>query len=474
MDVSAAAHITDRGPDSSRLRNIAALSIGTAAIVLDSGMAVVTLPTIASQLGMPDSRVVLIVTCYQLVLISTILSFAALADKIGYQRLYRYGQGIIVVAACCVYFVDNLQSLIVVRLLQALGAAAALSVTAAMVRTLYPPQQLGRGLAFNSILISAAAALAPTIGGYVLHYLPWQTCFLVAAPLILLSLLIGRRDNEKEAISANFDGQAALLCVSFIALTIGGIEFGFHAGSWSAGLGLILGGVGTGWLLFRRERGKERPVLPFDLLTNSYFRRAFLAAVSSYLASMIVIIYMPFWLSRVHGSDTIAIGQLMAIWPLTMLVISPFAGILSDRIRPGLLGALGMAILVAAMAMLALLPNGAGFFDIGWRFLLGGVGFGLFLAPNSRLIVSVASPSRTASAGSMVSTARLFGQALGATAVAAILSMVGTNSAWPFLMAAGFAALAFLLSALQLLPSGKANELHTEAGEIGHVKPSRQ
>jgi MFS transporter, DHA2 family, multidrug resistance protein len=472
MDVNVAKHITDQGPESSRLRNIIALSIGTAAIVLDSGMAAVTLPTIASQLGVPDSKVVLIVSCYQIVLISTILSFAALADRIGHQQLYLYGQGLILVAACCVYFVDNLPSLIVVRLLQALGAAAALSVTAAMVRSLYPPEQLGRGLAFNSILISAAAALAPTIGGYVLHYLPWQACFLVAAPMILLSMLIGRGESKSGKLGENFDGKAAVLCTAFIALIIGGIELGFHAQSWLTAMGLVTLGVGTAWLLFRHEVHKERPILPLDLLGNSYFRTAFFAAVSGYLSAMVVIIYMPFWLSRVQGNDTIAIGKLMAVWPVTMLIISPLAGILSDRVRPGIMGSLGMAILVAAMTLLALLPEGAEIFDIGWRFLLGGLGFGLFLSPNSRLIVSLAPQSRTASAGSMVTTARLFGQTLGATAAATVLSQVGTGSAWPFLIAGGFAAVACLLSALQFVQPVGAHQLNTKAGGIGHVEPS--
>jgi MFS transporter, DHA2 family, multidrug resistance protein len=474
MDVNAAKHITDRGPESSRLRNIIALSIGTAAIVLDSGIAAVTLPTIASQLGVPDSKVILIVTCYQLVLISTILSFAALADRIGHQQLYLYGQGLILVAACCVYFVDNLPNLVVVRLLQALGAAAALSVTAAMVRTLYPPEQLGRGLAFNSILISAAAALAPTIGGYVLHYLPWKACFLVAAPLILLSMLVGQPGSKSGMLSENFDRKAAILCTAFIALIIGGIALGFHTQSWLKAIGLMTLGIGAAWLLFRHEVHKERPILPLDLLSNSYFRRAFFAGVSAYLASMIVLISMPFWLSRVHGSDTIAIGKLMAIWPLTMLIISPLAGILSDRIRPGIMGSLGMAILVVAMTLLALLPGGAGLFDIGWRFMLGSLGFGLFLSPNSRLIVSVAPQSRMASAGSMITTARLFGQTLGATAAAAVLSLVGTGSAWPFLIAGGFATVACLLSALQFLQQGEAHQSNTQAGGIGHVEPVGQ
>jgi MFS transporter, DHA2 family, multidrug resistance protein len=444
------AHTISQYSQTSRIASIAALSIGTSAIVLDGGIAAVTLPTVAKALGISDSASVLIVTAYQLILVSTILPFAALADRVGFQKLYRYGQSVFFVATVLLLFIDSLTGLIIVRLLQALGGAAALSVTAAIVRSLYPPHQLGRGLAVNSVLISIAAAIAPTIGGFILAHLPWQASFAVAAPLIALSLLLGSVMPKANAIAGRFDVKAAFLCTASIGCIIGGIELGVHGKSILAGSALALAGLITGVVLFGHERGHSRPVLPIDLLANPFFSRAFAASVATFMASMVFTIYLPFWLMRVQERNITDIGLLLAVWPLTMMIAAPLSGILSDKVTPGKLGAIGMTVFVTAIIMVAYAPAAASFTQLGWRLALGGFGLAMFLAPNSRLIVSLAPPSRAASAGSMVSTARLFGQALGATLVAAILSRVAPGSQWPFLAAAFLGVVSFALCAIQL------------------------
>jgi MFS transporter, DHA2 family, multidrug resistance protein len=444
-----------------RIASIAALSIGTSAIVLDGGISAVALPTIARELGIGDAASVMIVTGYQLVLASTILPFAALAGRIGFQRIYQYGQLVFLAASLLLLLVDSLGGLIAVRLLQALGGAAALSVTSAMVRSLYPPEQLGRGLAINSVLISITAAIAPSVGGIILAYLPWQASFAVAAPLICCSLLLGGAMPRGETASQSFDMKASLLCTFMIGCIIGGMELAVHGKAFAAGIALIAAGSAAGLTLYRHEKGSNHPVLPLDLLANPFFARAVAASVSAFTATIMITIYLPFWLTKTQGSEVTEIGMLLAVWPLTMMLVSPLSGILSDRVRPGILGSFGMLAFIGSALMLSAAPPDASFADLAWRLALGGLGFALFLAPNSRLIVSVAPPSRAASAGSMVSTARLFGQALGATLVAAILSRIAPGSTAPFLVAALLGVVSLVLSALQLRQAVADNRAET-------------
>jgi MFS transporter, DHA2 family, multidrug resistance protein len=446
MDI-AAANTAPKSPN--RIASIAALSIGTSAIVLDGGISAITLPTVAKAFGISDAASVVIVTAYQLILVSTILPFASLADRLGAHRLYRYGQMVFLTASLLLFLVDNLSGLIIVRVLQALGGAAALSVTAALVRSLYPPDQLGRGLAINSLLISVAAAIAPTIGGFMLTHLPWQANFAVAAPFLALSLTLGHSTVQSGSAQKPLDLKAALLCTFAIGSIVGGIEWAMHGQAYLAGGALIIAGVAAGYTLFAHEKRSTRPVLPVDLLAMPAFARAFSASVLTFMASMIVTIYLPFWLTISHGLSVKQAGLLLTTWPLVMMIVSPVSGIMSDRLRPGLLGSIGTAILVSATIAIANTPTPASLTDLAWRFALGGVGFALFLAPNSRTIVSVAPQSRTASAGSMVSTARLFGQAIGATLVAAIVSRVAPGSNSPFYFAAALGAASFLLCVIQ-------------------------
>ncbi len=429
---------------------VAALSLGTSAIVLDGGLATVALPTIAKQLGVPDASAVLVVTVYQVILVALILPFATLGDKLGYRKLYQAGQAAFVIASLAMLLVDSLPTLVVVRALQAIGAAAALSVTAATVRRIYPENMLGRGLAINSITIAAAAAFAPTVGGYVTATLPWQASFMVAAPLVCCSLALGRFLPSAASVPGRYDLLAAALCAATFGLFIAGIELALHGGNLIAGVAVAATGLAAVILLSRHERGATRPILPFDLLANPFFARAVVAAICVFVASMIVNVTMPFRLGTLHGFSPIEIGQLLAIWPLVMMMISPVAGLLSDKASPGLLGSIGMTIFTSALALIAYAPAASGMADLAWRLALGGAGFALFVSPNSRVIVSSAPPTRSGAAGGSVSTARLVGQASGSAIAAGLIGFGFLETPVPLLIAASFGGVCLLLSAFQL------------------------
>lgn len=70
-------------PTPRRYVAMAAVSFGTALVVIDSGIANVALPTIAHDLNVDNSSAVAVVTVYQLTLVMLLLPFAALAERIG-------------------------------------------------------------------------------------------------------------------------------------------------------------------------------------------------------------------------------------------------------------------------------------------------------------------------------------------------------------------------------------------------------
>src|ERR1700691_4826367 len=149
-------------------RRYLAILFGTALAVIDGSVVTVALPTLAHDLGVHASSAVLVVTIYQLVLVMTVLPFSALGSRIGLRRLYQYGQLAFLLATVLCFFARNLPFLLLVRAIQALGAAAALSVSSALIRSTYPARQLGRGLGIGNVVVSSSITLAPTLGGLVL------------------------------------------------------------------------------------------------------------------------------------------------------------------------------------------------------------------------------------------------------------------------------------------------------------------
>ena len=469
-DAAPALPARDGLPTPRRYVAMVAVSFGTALVVIDGAIAAVALPTIARDLGVGNAAAVSIVTVYQLLLVMLLLPFAGLAERIGVKRMYQGGQLVFAVATLLCFFAKSLPFLLIVRAVQAIGAAAALSVTSAMVRAIYPRAQLGRGLGLNGVIVSSSAALAPTLGGLVLAIAPWPWVFASAVPFALVSLALGRALPDLPRRSEPFDVLGGVMCAATFGLLIGGLETAVHGDSPVVSGAIVAIGLGLGWLFVRREREETRPILPLDLLAQPAIALSAMGAFAAFLASQTLLLSLPFRLQHEFGLSPSEVGAMIAPWPLTTLFVAPISGSLSDRVPAGLLGGIGMTLSIAALLTLAALPAHPGYLDVAWRMSLCGAGFGMFLSPNARLIVGSAPKDRATAAGGLVSTIRMLGQTSGATFAAALLAMGIGSGRVPPLAAAGLALVAGICSVARLRPSIR----NPQSSETDATEPANQ
>lgn len=452
---------------------IGALCCGTALIIIDGGIANVALPSIARDLKVDSSSVVAIVTVYQLMLVMLLLPFAGLGERIGLKRMYQVGQLIFTVATLLCFFAKSLPFLLIVRAAQAIGAAGALSVSSALIRSTYPSKQLGRGLGINSVIVSSSAAAAPTIGGLVLAIAPWPWVFACAIPFALLSLLLGRALPDPKPRHAHFDLLGAVMCAAMFGLVISGAESAVHGNSPVVSAAIVATGALIGFYFVRREREDANPILPLDLLERPVIALSVIGAYTAFIASMTLLLSTPFRLTQEFGFSAAMVGAVIAPWPLTNMIVAPMAGWLSDRIPAGLLGGIGMGVSIVALLLIAFLPEHPTYFDLAWRMALCGSGFGTFMPPNARLIIGSAPRERAAAAGGLISTVRLTGQTTGATLVALLLALGIGSSRVPPLVSVGLAAVAGLCSLARLRPAIR-NPTRTEVqSDVPTLKTTR-
>ncbi|MBL0899312.1 MAG: MFS transporter, partial [Reyranella sp.] len=166
---------------------------------------------------------------------------------------------------------------------------------------------------------------------------------------------------------------------------------------------------------------------------------------------------LPFFFHTGLGRDAAATGLLLTAWPLALAGVAPIAGRLADRHHAGLLGTIGLTSMAAGLILLALLPAAPSAADIVWRLVLCGVGFGIFAAPNNRLMMNAVPRDRSGSAGGIIASARTLGQTMGAALVALVFGLfdfsgggAASASLAALWLAAGFAVTALFLSSLRL------------------------
>jgi len=442
---------SDGLPTSRRHVAIGAAVFGTMLASVDSGSLNVALPTLARDLGVDPSAAVLLVTVYQLVMIMMVLPFSALGDRIGHRRLYQGGQILYICATLLFFIADGLPALIGIRACQALGAAATFSVSSAMVRSIYPDSQLGRGMALSTIVGTITASLAPSLGGAILAYANWRWIFAMGVPFGLMSLILGRTAlPQSEGRLEPFDGLAALLSALTFGAAVIGMEGAVHGTGPVISSMLIATALVIGTIFLRRESTRDNPVFPVDLLRERQVSLSALASLAASVATMLILLTLPFRLQHQYHYTPIEIGLVLAAWPLAMALSAPASGLLSDRVRAGLLGSGGTIIAVIGMATLAFLPDAPSRFDIIWRVMVTSAGFGAFASPNARQIILSAPRHRAAAAGGLSQTTKLGGQVLGSTLAASLLALGIGDGASPPLIAAGLGVIATICCLLLL------------------------
>lgn len=417
-----------------------ALAIGMA--VLDGSLANVALPTIARELQVTPASAIWVVNAYQLTIVVSLLPMASLGEIFGYRRVYLVGLAVFVLASGLCAASPSLGTLVAARMLQGLGAAGIMSVNSALVRFIYPKALLGRGIGLNAMVVASSSVLGPSIAAGILSVASWHWLFAVNLPIGAVAMAIALRGlPQTPRVQRPFDAVSAGLNAVMLGLLV--VLIGRGGIGLAGVLGMVAVMLASGALLVRRQWGQPAPLLPIDLLRIPAFALSIVASVLTFAAQMMAFVSLPFYVQETLGWSQVDTGLLMTPWPLTLVVVGPLAGRLSDRISAGVLGASGLVLLATGLLLIGVLPVQSSAHGFAALLALCGIGFGLFQAPNNRTMLQSAPRHRAGGASGMLATARLLGQSCGAAFVALILAIEDNHgSLIPVLVGAGLAVLA--------------------------------
>ncbi len=430
---------------------IVALALGLAMAVLTGTLANLALPTISREFQVSAAEAIWVSNAYQLSVTMTLLPFASLGERFGYRRVYLWGLVLFTLASGACALAQTMPQLVGARVLQGFGAAGVMSVNTALIRFIYPSAQLGRGVGYNAMIGGTCSAMGPTIASVILAVADWHMLFVLNLPLGVLALAIGWKALPETPLGGQkFDPASAVLNAAFFGLLILGIDgLGHGQAPFAVGLELV-GAVLVGVALVWRQLPQSKPLLPVDLLMRPMFALSIAASVCSFAAQSMAFTSLPFLLMHEMGKSQTETGILMTPWSAAMALTALFAGGLSDRFSPALMGGLGQAGLCLGLVLLAVVGMQAG--APGWVFfvvpmVVCGVGFGLFNSPNNRTIMTAAPRSRSGGASGMQATSRLLGQTIGTALVAMLFNLFPAGgSSLVLVVAAGFSVGAAVLS----------------------------
>ena len=131
---------------------------------LDSSIVNVALPTMAKELNTSMSGIEWVVTSYLITICATILLFGKLGDILGKTRIFRIGIGIFTIGSLLCGFSNTLFMLILSRIIQAIGAGAAMATNQGIITETFPTNERGRALGMTGTAVALGTMVGPTLG----------------------------------------------------------------------------------------------------------------------------------------------------------------------------------------------------------------------------------------------------------------------------------------------------------------------
>jgi EmrB/QacA subfamily drug resistance transporter len=451
---------------------------------LDFSVVNVALPTIQRELGMAAAQLQWIVTGYALTFGSLLLAGGRLADLLGRRRLLAVGLILFGVASLACGLAQWPVMLIAARIVQ--GAAGAMVSPAALsllTTTNAEGPARNRALAIWMATTAAGATAGIVAGGLLTQYLGWRAVFLVNPPIIAVMLaLLPRLPAGSGSAGGRIDIRGALLVTAAIAALIFGLsigqQHGFAAPVTIAALALAAA-LTAGFV--RAERRSATPMLPPAILAAPT-RRAAIAAMLLIGAILAGYVYFAsLYLQKVLGFSPLENGLAMVPSTVTVVLTSTLATrrlLARFTVKQVLLA--GLACMGAGQLWLAQVTAGASYpAAVLPGLLLTALGAGLTLPTASIAITSGVQTAEQGLAGALFTTGQQAGAAVGlavlATAAAAATDGSGGSLVagyrLAFLIAAGLAALAATIVALQISSKSCQQELARQQPGPGRPPP---
>jgi EmrB/QacA subfamily drug resistance transporter len=404
--------------------------LGSGMAFLDATVVNIALPAIGQDLDADAAGLQWTVNAYTLTLASFILLGGSAGDRFGRRRVFVVGVVWFAAASLLCGLAPDLGTLVAARALQGVGGALLTPGSLAILQATFREEDRGRAIGAWSGLGGIAAAIGPFLGGWLVGVGSWRLVFLINVPLALLVVVVAVRhvpETVDPQAPQRFDVPGALLC----AAALGGLTYGLVA--WgkagatavSTWLPLVAGGVAAVAFVWV-ERRSLYPMLPLDVFASPLFRSVNAVTFLVYAALSGVFFMLVITLQVVSGFDPVLAGA--ALLPVTglMLVLSPRAGELAQRVGPRLLMTLGPVLSAAGVLLLVRVgPDASYLADVLPGVLVFGLGLSLTVAPLTATVLAAA-PLRHAGVASGVNNA--VARTAGLLIVAALPALIALPS----------------------------------------------
>ena len=155
------------------------------------------LPEIAQEFSISATQVQTMLSFFLAGLAIMQLFYGPLSDSMGRRKLLIAGIILFIFASTAIIFARHFSQILVLRLLQAIGGCAGLTLGRAIVSDVYGKENSGQVFLKIYPIVGMSPALAPLIGEWLSRFFGWESCFVFTTVFaIVLLFLVWRYQPE--------------------------------------------------------------------------------------------------------------------------------------------------------------------------------------------------------------------------------------------------------------------------------------
>ena len=402
--------------------------MGQFMVVLDATIVNVALPSIQTDLGIPDSSLQWIVNAYTLVFGGFLLLGGRAADLIGRRTLFLAGIAVFTGGSLLAAVAPSEGMLIAARAIQGLGGALLSPAALAVITTTFSEgANRTKALAVWAAVASGGSAVGLLLGGILVEALSWEWIFFVNVPVGAALALVSWRaipNSRIETATRHFDIPGAVSVTAGLSLLVYAIV---KAQDWGWG-SLEFLGLGAAALALLGAFIAIELRSPAPLVRLGLFRKRSLALGNGVFLILMAGMFSMFFFASIYVQNILGYSALttgLAFLPVTagIMIGATAAQQLVPRIGVRRVVLTAMPLAAAGLALLAANTQ----VDGGYLSLLAGllpvsIGMGASFVPMTLIATTGVDEDEAGLASGVFNTSQQIGGALGLAVLATLAS----------------------------------------------------
>jgi len=397
-----------------------------AMVMIDNTVVNVALPTLNQELGASISDLQWIVDGYVLAFASLLLTGGILGDRYGRKRIFLAGLAVFTLSSLACGLASTSLELISARVVQGVGAALLMPGTLSILTVTFPPHERAKAIGLWAGVSGLALALGPTLGGYMVEHLGWESVFFLNVPIGIVAFAVAvrtvRESRSDEARSLDAGG-LALGTGALFAMTFALIEANQRGWSDPLIITSLVAGVLLGVAFLAWEGRNPRAMMPLSFFRIPAFSAGNMVAFSVSLGMFATFFFLSLFMQNPFLRGYTAFETGLRFLPMTLMIVvtAPNAGRYASKHGSRAPMTYGLVLAGGGLVALSMITSDTPYWVMGVLFAVMGHGMGATMAPMTAAVMNSVGPQRAGLGSAMTNTSREVGGVFGIALLGTIL-----------------------------------------------------